>query len=186
LAGSPIFLVKKKDNTLRPVIDYRHLNEITVQDRYFLPLLSSFIKKLAGATVFTKLDLNSAYNLVRDSEKSQFLTAFCTRFGHFEYRVMPFGLTNAPAAFQHFVNSFFSDVLDVFVLVYLDDILIFSKSSAEHSVHVNEVLTRLSESKLFVNKQKCVFASQKVSFLGNIVSAEGEKPEKENLKTISD
>jgi Reverse transcriptase (RNA-dependent DNA polymerase) len=98
-----------------------------VKNRYALPLISSLIERLTGATIFLKLDLQSAYILKRVSEKSQFLTAFRTRFGHYEYHVMPFDLTNAPAAFQHFVNSVFTDVLDRYILVYLDDILIFSK-----------------------------------------------------------
>ena len=124
-AGAPIFFVKKKDGSLRLVVDYRGLNKVTIRNRYALPLISSLLERLSGAKYFTKLDLRGAYNLVRIRRGDEWKTAFRTRYGHFEYTVMPFGLTNAPAVFQHMANDIFRDFLDIFVIVYLDDILIY-------------------------------------------------------------
>ena len=123
-AGAPIFFVKKKDGSLRLVVDYRGLNKITVRNRYALPLISSLLERLSGAKVFTKLDLRGAYNLVRIRPGDEWKTTFRTRYGHFEYTVMPFGLMNAPTIFQHMANDIFDDFLDSFTIVYLDDILI--------------------------------------------------------------
>lgn len=148
-SSSPVaagfFFVSKKDASLRPCIDYRGLNAITVRNRYPLPLISSAFEPLHGATVFSKLDLRNAYHLVRIREGDEWKTAFNTPLGHFEYLVMPFGLTNAPAVFQALVNDVLRDFLNVFVFVYLDDILIFSRSLEEHQVHVRSVLQRLLE-----------------------------------------
>ncbi len=125
-AGAGFFFVKKKDGSLRPCIDYRGLNDITVKNRYPLPLMSSAFEILQGAKVFTKLDLRNAYHLVRIKEGDEWKTAFNTPNGHFEYRVLPFGLVNAPAVFQALVNDVLRDMLNIFVFMYLDDILIFS------------------------------------------------------------
>jgi len=137
-SSSPVaagfFFVRKKGGELRPCID------ITVKNRYPLPLMSSMFKPLTHATIFTKLDLRSAYHLVRIREGDEWKTAFNTHLGHFEYLVMPFGLTNAPAVFQALVNDLLRDMLNVFVVVYLDDILIFSRSEQEHRQHVRLVL----------------------------------------------
>ena len=127
-AGAGIFFVTKKDQTLRPCVDYRELNNITVKNRYPLPLIPELFQKLRSAVIFTKLDLRGAYNLIRIRDGDEWKTAFRTRYGHYEYLVMPFGLCNAPATFQHFVNDVFRDFLDIFVIVYLDDILVFSCS----------------------------------------------------------
>uniref|UniRef100_A0A8K9X0U7 ribonuclease H n=1 Tax=Oncorhynchus mykiss TaxID=8022 RepID=A0A8K9X0U7_ONCMY len=124
-AGAGFFFVKKKDGSLRPCIDYRGLNDITVKNRYPLPLMSSAFEILQGARFFTKLDLRNAYHLVRIREGDEWKTAFNTPLGHFEYRVLPFGLANAPAVFQALVNDVLRDMLNIFVFVYLDDILIF-------------------------------------------------------------
>ncbi len=124
-AGAGFFFVKKKDGSLRPCIDYRGLNDITVKNRYPLPLMSSAFEILQGAKIFTKLDLRNAYHLVHIKEGDEWKTAFNTLVGHFEYRVLPFGLVNAPAVFQALVNDVLRDMINVFVFVYLDDILIF-------------------------------------------------------------
>ena len=171
-AGAGFFFVGKKDGSLRPCIDYRGLNEITVKNRYPLPLLSSAFELLQGSTVFTKLDLRNAYHLVRVREGDEWKTAFNTPTGHYEYLVMPFGLTNAPAVFQALVNDILRDMLNKFVFVYLDDILVFSKSLSEHTHHVQLVLRRLLENSLFVKAEKCEFHAKSVSFLGYVV-AEG-------------
>ena len=135
-AGAPILFVKKKDGSLRLCVDYRGLNRVTVKNRYLLPLISEALDRLVGAKVYTKLDIRSAYNLIRIKEGDEWKTAFRTRYGHFEYRVMPFGLANAPATFQGYINYILRDYLDVFCIAYLDDILIYSSDPAEHTRHV--------------------------------------------------
>ncbi|KAL2077728.1 hypothetical protein ACEWY4_027232 [Coilia grayii] len=170
-AGAGFFFVGKKDGSLRPCIDYRGLNEITVRNRYPLPLMSSAFEILQGATIFSKLDLRNAYHLVRIREGDEWKTAFNTPSGHYEYLVLPFGLTNAPAVFQALVNDVLRDMLNRFVFVFLDDILIFSKSQSEHQIHVRAVLQRLLENRLFVKAEKCEFHRNTISFLGFVVSA---------------
>uniref|UniRef100_A0A3B3H730 Gypsy retrotransposon integrase-like protein 1 n=1 Tax=Oryzias latipes TaxID=8090 RepID=A0A3B3H730_ORYLA len=171
-AGAGFFFVKKKDGGLRPCIDYRGLNEITVRNRYPLPLMSSAFELLQGARIFTKLDLRNAYHLVRIREGDEWKTAFNTPSGHYEYQVMPFGLTNAPAVFQNLVNDVLGDMINRFVFVYLDDILIFSRSEVEHIQHVRKVLLRLLQNQLYVKAEKCEFHATTTSFLG-LVIAEG-------------
>ncbi|XP_013763718.1 RNA-directed DNA polymerase homolog [Pundamilia nyererei] len=146
--GAGFFFVEKKDASLRPCIDYRGLNKITIKNKYPLPLLASAFELLQGATHFPKLDLRNAYHLVRIREGDEWKTAFNTHLGHFEYLIMPFGLTNAPAIFQALVNDVLRDFLNHFVFVYLDDILIFSRSRAEHVKHVRLVLHHLLENRL--------------------------------------
>ena len=171
-AGAGFFFVGKKDGSLRPCIDYRGLNDITIKNRYPLPLLTSAFELLQGATIFTKLDLRNAYHLVRIREGDEWKTAFNTPTGHYEYLVMPFGLTNAPAVFQALVNDILREMLNKFVFVYLDDILIFSRTLSEHTRHVQLVLSRLLENSLYVKAEKCEFHAKSLPFLGYIV-AEG-------------
>ncbi|CAM4463975.1 unnamed protein product [Leuciscus chuanchicus] len=185
-AGAGFFFVKKKDGSLRPCIDYRGLNDITVKNRYPLPLMSSAFEILQGAKIFTKLDLRNAYHLVRIKQGDEWKTAFNTPIGHFEYRVLPFGLVNAPAVFQALVNDVLRDMLNVFVFVYLDDILIFSPSLEVHVQHVRRVLQRLLENRLFVKSEKCVFHSRSVTFLGSVVSAEGISMDPEKVRAVLD
>ncbi|KAF7641170.1 hypothetical protein LDENG_00290740, partial [Lucifuga dentata] len=183
-AGAGFFFVEK-DKTLRPCIDYRGLNDITIKNRYPLPLLSSTFELLQGATIFTKLDLRNAYHLVRIHEGDEWKTAFNTPTGHYKYLVMPFGLTNAPAIFQALVNDVLRDMLNHFVFIHLDDILIFSRSREEHVYYVQSVLQRLLENSFFVKTEKCEFHASSVSFLGFIV-AEGNiqmAPEKVSAVT---
>jgi len=135
-AGTPVLFVREKDGTLRLVIDYRELNEMTICNSYPLPLISELLDRVKDAIVFTKLDLKSAYNLVRIKEGSEYKTAFRTRYRHFEFLVMHFGLKNAPATFQHFINDALSDYLDDFIISYIDNILIFSNNIEEHHIHV--------------------------------------------------
>jgi hypothetical protein len=139
-AGAPVMFVEKADGSLRLVVDYPRLNNITIKDGHPLPLQEELIEKLKHAKVFTKLDLHSGYNNIQIKEGDEWKTTFRTKFGHYKYTVMHFGLTNAPAVFQHFMNDTFCDLLDIYVIVYLDDILIFSKSREEHVGHVKEVL----------------------------------------------
>ncbi|XP_015224357.1 PREDICTED: RNA-directed DNA polymerase homolog [Cyprinodon variegatus] len=164
--GAGFFFVGKKDGSLRPCIDYRGLNQITVKNKYPLPLLASAFEPVQGATVFTKLDLRNAYHLLRIRDGDEWKAAFKTPLGQFEYLVMPFGLTKAPACFQALVNDVLRDFLNVFVFVYIDDILIYSKDLSEHKKHVRLVLQRLLENKLFVKAEKCEFHQPSVTFLG--------------------
>ncbi len=183
-AGAPVLFVKKKDGTLRLVIDYRKLNEMTIRNSYPLPLISDLLDRVKGAKVFTKLDLKSAYNLVRIKEGDEYKTAFRTRYGHFEFLVMPFGLKNAPATFQHFINDVLSDYLDDFVISYIDDILIYSNNLEEHHIHVKKVLKKLLENNLFVKLEKCEFDKSETTFLGYVISKDGLKMDKEKVKAI--
>ena len=185
-AGAGFFFVGKKDKTLRPCIDFRGLNDITIKDRYPLPLISSAFELLQGATIFSRLDLRNAYHLVRIREGDEWKTAFNTPNGHYEYLVMPFGLTNAPAVFQGLVNDVLRDLLNVSVFVYLDDILIFSKSRQEHVVHVRQVLQRLLENQLFVKAEKCEFHASEVSFLGFIINAGNIRMDPAKTKAVAD
>ncbi|KAL0189919.1 hypothetical protein M9458_017018, partial [Cirrhinus mrigala] len=185
-AGAGFFFVGKKDGSLRPCIDYRGLNNITVKNTYPLPLISSAFERLQGASVFTKLDLRNAYHLVRIRRGDEWKTAFNTPRGHFEYLVMPFGLSNSPGVFQALVNDVLRDMVDRFIYVYLDDILIFSSSLQEHVQHVRRVLQRLLENGLFVKAEKCDFHAQSVPFLGYIVSSEGMRMDPEKVKAVVD
>ena len=183
-AGAPILFVKKKDGSLRLCVDYRGLNRITIKNRYPLPLISEALDRLVGARVYTKLDLRAAYTRIRIKEGDEWKTAFRTRFGHFEYLVLPFGLSNAPATFQSFINYILRDFLDVFCIVYLDDILIYSKSRKEHTQHVRMVLERLRKHKLYVNLKKCEFDTTEVGFVGFIVRPDGVAMEPSRVDAV--
>ena len=165
------FFVGKKDGTLKLCIDYRGINQITVKNCYPLPLMNTAFDLLQGATIFTKLDLRNTYHLVRNKEGDEWKMAFNTLTGHWEYLMMPFGLTNTPAVFQTLLNDVLWDIINKFVFVYLDDILIFSKDTQSHQTHVRKVLQRLLENRLFVKAEKCEFSCETTSFLGYIISA---------------
>lgn len=174
--ASPGFLVPKKDEPNgRFVVDYRAINKITIKDRTPLPLINETFDRLTKGKIFSQLDLRGAYNLLRMAEGEEWKTAFRTRYGLFEYLVMPFGLTNAPATFQAMVNEVLREYLDVFVVVYLDDILVYSESEAEHIQHVRKVLQKLSEHNLYVKLEKCRFHVDVVMFLGYVLSPKGMK-----------
>ena len=183
-AGAPILFVKKKDGSLRLVVDYRGLNKITIKNRYPLPLIGELLDRLKTAKIFSTIDLRGAYNLVRVAEGEEWKTAFRTRYGHYEYQVMPFGLTNAPASFQHFINDIFSDILDNYVVVYLDDILVFSNNKEDHTQHVREVLQRLRNNSLFGKLEKSNFHNSSAVFLGYIVSSNGIKMDPEKVEAV--
>ena len=142
-AGAPILFVPKKDGGLRLYVDYRGLNQVTIKNRHPLPLISETLDRLSGAKLFTKLDLKDAYHHIRIKEGDEWKTAFRTQYGHFEYMVMPFGLANAPATFQAYINWALAGLVDVFCVIYLDNILIYSNLPAEHQGHVLQVLERL-------------------------------------------
>uniref|UniRef100_A0A3B3H6Q5 Gypsy retrotransposon integrase-like protein 1 n=1 Tax=Oryzias latipes TaxID=8090 RepID=A0A3B3H6Q5_ORYLA len=175
----------KKDKTLRPCVDYRELNQITIKDKYSLPLITSVFDSVQGARIFTKLDLRNAYHLVRIKDGDKWKTAFNTPLGHYEYLVMPFGLTNAPAVFQRLVNDILRDFLNHFVFVHLDDILIYSKDQAQHEHHVRLVLERLLENQLFVKVEKCEFHVTTVQFLGYIIEAGCIRPDPSKIEAVA-
>jgi hypothetical protein len=184
--GAPILFVKKKDGSLRLCVDFRGLNKITKKDRYPLPLISDLLDAPGKARVYTKIDLRHAYHLVRIAEGDEPKTTFRTRWGSFEWCVMPFGLSNAPAAFQRFMNDTFSDMIDVSVIVYLDDILIYSADLASHKKHVKEVLRRLRKAGLYARADKCEFHSERVEYLGYILSPDGLSMAANKVQTIRD
>ena len=171
--GSPILFVRKKDGSLRLCVDYRALNNLTIKNSYPLPRVDELLDRLHGATIFSKIDLRHGYHQIRIAEEDIHKTAFRTRYGHFEYTVMPFGLTNAPATFQRLMHDIFRPHLDDFIIIYLDDILVFSKNEADHARHLATTLQLLQSNDLFANISKCVFAVPSVDFVGHIVSKDG-------------
>ena len=165
-------------------IDYRALNKITIKNRYPLPKVDELMDRLHGAKYFTKLDLASGYHQIRVRDSDIHKTAFVSRYGSFEYTVMPFGLCNAPATFQRVMNTILRGGLDEFVLVFLDDILVYSKTKEEHIQHIREILTRLRSEKFFGRLKKCDFFRTEVEYLGFDVGADGIKPSLSKVKAI--
>ena len=184
--GAPILFVKKKDGTMRMCIDYRALNNITIKNSYPLPLVDELFDQLQGAKYFSKLDLRSGYHQIRIDAQDVPKTAFRTRYGHFEFLVLPFGLTNAPGTFMHLMHETFREYLDDFVLVFLDDILIFSKTLEEHERHVKAVLDKLRASKLYAKESKCEFFKTEVEFLGHMVGRDGIRMMDDKVQAISE
>ncbi len=183
--AAPVLFVRKNDGTLRFCVDYRALNSITVRDTYPIPDMEELIDRLRGARFFSKLDLRSGYHQVRIAEEDVFKTAFTTRWGNYEWRVLPFGLTNAPATFQRIMNDAFRDLLDKCVIVYLDDILIFSKDWSTHKEHVNEVCNIIRRHKLYCKKSKCQFGTSSIEFVGHVVSHNKVMMDPGKLKAVS-
>ncbi|KAI3795130.1 hypothetical protein L1987_37776 [Smallanthus sonchifolius] len=171
--GAPVLFVKKKDGSFRMCIDYRELNKLTVKNRYPLPRIDDLFDQLQGSTCFSKIDLRSSYNQIRVLESDIPKTTFRTRYGHYEFMVMPFGLTNAPAVFMDLMNRVCKPYLDKFVIVFIDDILIYSKSKAKHEEHLRLVLDLLKKEQLYAKLSKCEFWLKEVQFLGHIVNEKG-------------
>ncbi|KAF8761059.1 hypothetical protein RHS01_00629 [Rhizoctonia solani] len=184
-AGAPVMFVKKADGSLRLVVDYRKLNDVTHKNVYPLPRQDDLMAKLRHAKMFTKLDLRWGYNNVRIKEGDEWKTAFRTKYGLFEYLVMPFGLTNAPAAFQHFMNDLFRDLIDVTVVIYLDNILIFSENPEDHPAHVREVLSQLMKNQLFCKLSKCHFHVTTVDYLGIVISPSGFSMDRKKVEAVT-
>lgn len=182
--GAPVLFVKKKDCSLRLCVDFRSLNKLTVPNRCPLPLISETLDRLHTGVIFTKLDMRGAYNLIRIAPGEEWKTAFRTRYGHFQYKVMPFGLRNAPATFQAFVNDVLREYLDSFVVVYLDDILIYSSSESEHTHHVRLVLQKLQDHQLSLKLEKCEFDVKTVQFLGFVISPSSISMDPEKVTAI--
>jgi len=181
-----VLFVKKKDGFLRLCVDYRGLNRITCKDCYPIPLLTDFLDAPRKARIYSKIDLKNAYHLVRIAKGDEWKTTFYTYYSSFEWLVMPFGLSNAPSTFQRFMNEVFYDLLDVYVVIYFDDILIYSNNLEDHKKHVKEVLRRLRDNKLYASSTKCVFYQNRVEFLGFILGSDGLRIDKSKIQTIQD
>ncbi|KAL4304390.1 hypothetical protein GQ457_10G012250 [Hibiscus cannabinus] len=171
--GAPISFVRKKDESLRMCIDYRQLNKMTVKNKYLLPCIDDLFDQLRGASVFSKIDLISRYYQLKVREQDVLKTASRTRYGHYEFLVMPFSLTNAPAAFIDLMNRVFHEYLDQFVVVFIDDILVYSQTVEDHDRHLRLVLQTLLENQLYSKLSKCEFWIREVVLLGHVVSSEG-------------
>ena len=182
--GAPVIFIKKKDGTLRMCIDYRALNKITIKNRFPIPLIDDLIDRLHGAKIFTKIDLRSGYNQVRIHEEDIEKTAFRTRYGHYQYKVMPFGLTNAPATFQAMVQDILRPLLDICVVVYIDDILIYSQTEQDHAKHIRQVFEILRSHKLYGKMSKCEFFKESVDYLGHVISSQGIATDPQKVASI--
>ncbi|KAF5808599.1 putative nucleotidyltransferase, Ribonuclease H [Helianthus annuus] len=171
--GAPVLFVKKKDGSMRLCIDYRELNKVTIKNRYPLPRIDDLFDQLQGVSYFSKIDLRSGYHQLKVRDEDVHKTAFRTRYGHYEFLVMPFGLTNAPTAFMDLMNRVCKPYLDKFVIVFIDDILIYSKNRADHEKHLRCILKLLHHEKLYAKFSKCEFWLREVQFLGHVVSERG-------------
>ena len=168
--GAPVLFQKKHDGSLRMCVDYRALNKVTIKNKYPIPLAAELFDRLAKARYFTKLDLRSDYWQVRIAEGDEAKTTCVTRYGSYEFLVMPFGLTNAPVTFYNLMNDVLFDYLDAFVVVYLDDIVVYSQTLNEHEMQLKKVFQRLREHKLYVKPEMCEFAREQITFLGHKIN----------------
>ncbi|GJU19602.1 reverse transcriptase domain-containing protein [Tanacetum coccineum] len=184
--GAPVLFVKKKDGSLRMCIDYRELNKLTVKNRYPLPRIDDLFDQLQGSSVYSKIDLRSGYHQLRVREEDISKTAFRTRYGHYEFQVMPFGLTNALAVFMDLMNRVCKPYLDKFVIVFIEDILIYSKNKQEHEEHLKIILELLKKEELYAKFSKCEFWIPKVQFLGHVIDNKGIHVDPAKIESVKD
>jgi hypothetical protein len=176
--------VEKKDGSKRLCVDYRALNAVTIKNKYPLSCIDVLLEQLRGVKIFSKIDLNSGYYQLRIKEEDIEKMAFITRYEHYEYIVMSFGLTNAPAAFMEAMNRMLHEYLDDFVLVFLDDILIYSKSEEEHDGHLSLVLEALRKNQFYAKLKKCAFWLSEVAFLGHVINQHGISVDPRNVASV--
>jgi hypothetical protein len=184
--GCPALFVKKKDESLRMCVDYCPLNAVTIKNKYPLPRIDVLFDQLVGAKVFSKIDLHLGYHQIKISASDIPKTAFSTRYGLYEFLVMSFGLTNAPAYFMYLMNSLFMPDLDKFVVVFIDDILVYSKNEDEHTKHLHTVLQRLCDHQLYAKLSKCDFWLREIKFLGHTISQDGISVDPEKVQEVMD
>jgi hypothetical protein len=182
--GAPVLFMKKKDGTLRLCIDFRQLNKVTVKNKYPLPRIDNLFDQLKGVKIFSKIYLRLGYHLVRIKDEDISKTAFRTRYGHYKFTVVSFGLSNAPAIFMFLMNGVFRNYLDKFVIVFLDDIFVYSKSEEEHEQCLRMVLQVLREHQLYAKLSKFSFYQRQIHYLGNIISEEGIVVDPEKVEAI--
>ncbi|GJR23182.1 putative reverse transcriptase domain-containing protein [Tanacetum coccineum] len=184
--GAPVLFVKKKDGSFRMCIDYRELNKLTVKNRYPLLRIDDLFDQLQRSNLYSKIDLRSGYHQLRVREQDIPKTTFQTRYGHYKFQVMPFRLTNAPAVFMNLMNQVCKPYLDKFVIVFIDDILIYSKDKKEHEEHLKAILELLKKEKLYSKFSKCEFLILKVQFLGHVIDSRGIHVDPSKIESIKD
>jgi hypothetical protein len=184
--GALAFFVKNKDGTLRLCIDYRQLNKMTIKNKYPFPRIDDLFDQLRGATIFSNIDLRFGYHQVLIKDEDIQKTTFRTRYSHYEFVVVPFGLTNAPTTFMCLMNNILSKLLDIFVLVFIDDILLYSKNREEHEEHLKLVLQVMREHHLYAKFSKYEFFQKQVHYLGHVISEEGVVVGPDKIKAIMD
>nr|ADB85360.1 putative retrotransposon protein [Phyllostachys edulis] len=184
--GAPVLFVKKKDNSMRMCVEYRLLNEVTIKNNYPLPIIDDLFDQLKGASVFSKIDLRSGYHQLKIRPEDIPKTAFTTRYGLYEFTVMSFDLTNTPVYFMSMMNKVFMDFLDKFVVVFIDDILIYSRDEDEHEKHLRAVLERLREQQLYAKFSKSEFWLSQVAFLRHIMSTGGVVVDPVKVEAVMD
>ncbi|GKE10727.1 putative reverse transcriptase domain-containing protein [Tanacetum coccineum] len=184
--GAPVLFVKKKDGSFQMCIDYRELNKLTVKNRYRLPRIDDLFDQLQGSSVYSKIDLRSGYHQLRVREEDILKTAFRTRYGYYEFQVMLFGLINTPEVFMDLMNQVCKPYLDKFVIVFINDILIYSKNNKEHKEHLKAILELLKNEELYVKFSKCEFWIPKVQFLGHVIDSQGIHVDPAKIESIKD
>ena len=179
-----VLFVKNEDGSMCMCIYYRHLNKLTVRNKYPLPRIDDLFDQLQGSTIFSKIDLRSGYHQLKIREEDVPKSTFCSRYGHYEFLIMPFGLTNAPAVFMDLMNRVFQQYLDSFVMVFIDDILVYYKNEEERRHHLRLVLQTLRENKLYGKFSKCEFWIQDVVFLGHVIFRKGIRVDPKKVEVV--
>nr|GEZ58301.1 putative reverse transcriptase domain-containing protein [Tanacetum cinerariifolium] len=184
--GAPVLFVKKKDGSLRMCINYHELNKLTIKNRYPLPKIDDLFDQLQGSSVYSKIDLRSGYHQLRVHDEDILKMAFRTRYGHYEFQVMPFVLTNAPVVLMDLMNRVCKPFLDKFVIVFIDDILIYSRNKVEHEGHLKQILELLKKEELYAKFSKCHFWLPKIQFFGHVIDSEGIHVDPAKIESIKD